>query len=270
MWGEYRFIADEAHRLAKLLPASVIESIAARFAQSDGMDRETLRGRVVPTLPGPLVALCRVFSIAGIPSAPTVAPEAVAAALLTASEAERGHRQGPTIELVWTGPEVGVVPLRRTEQAILQVIDSANQRMTVVSYAVYQVRYVCKALVRAARRGTRIDVIVETPDRLEGQNAYNTIRALGEEVAASSTLYYWPKERRARDSSGKPGILHVKCVAADGRWAFLSSANLTDYAFTINMELGLLITGGELPGRMNDISTGSSIEARSKSSETIE
>lgn len=28
---------------------------------------------------------------------------------------------------------------------------------------------------------------------------------------------------------------------------FLSSANLTEYAFTINMELGLLVTGGKLP-----------------------
>lgn len=31
---------------------------------------------------------------------------------------------------------------------------------------------------------------------------------------------------------------------------FLSSANLTEYAFTINMELGLLVTGGNLPGEV--------------------
>jgi phosphatidylserine/phosphatidylglycerophosphate/cardiolipin synthase-like enzyme len=30
----------------------------------------------------------------------------------------------------------------------------------------------------------------------------------------------------------------------------LSSANLTEYAFSINMELGVLITGGALPGRV--------------------
>ena len=62
------------------------------------------------------------------------------------------------------------------------------------------------------------------------------------------TLYYWPQETgRARDPNGKVGILHVKCVVADGHWLFLSSANLTEYAFTINMELGVLITGGEHP-----------------------
>jgi hypothetical protein len=37
---------------------------------------------------------------------------------------------------------------------------------------------------------------------------------------------------------------------ASSRWLFLSSANLTEYAFTINMELGVLVTGGRLPGRV--------------------
>lgn len=47
--------------------------------------------------------------------------------------------------------------------------------------------------------------------------------------------------------SGKPGLLPVKCVVADGRWLFLPSANLTEQAFSINMELGVLITGGSTP-----------------------
>ena len=34
---------------------------------------------------------------------------------------------------------------------------------------------------------------------------------------------------------------------ADGRTMFLTSANLTEYAFTVNMELGVLITSGTLP-----------------------
>ena len=67
------------------------------------------------------------------------------------------------MELVWTGPDVGVVPLRRTEQALLQVIDSATRRATVVSYAVYHIPRICEALVRAADRGVSINVIIETP-----------------------------------------------------------------------------------------------------------
>jgi phosphatidylserine/phosphatidylglycerophosphate/cardiolipin synthase-like enzyme len=121
-----------------------------------------------------------------------------------------------------------------------------------VSYAVYRIPRICDALVRAARRGVRINVVVETPNKIEGQNEYDTIQALGDQVGAVSTVYYWPEEQRARDNGGKHGILHVKCAVADGRWLFLSSANLTEYAFTINMELGLLVTGGPLPGQVEE------------------
>ena len=40
------------------------------------------------------------------------------------------------------------------------------------------------------------------------------------------------------------------CGSLDVAGTCLSSANLTEYAFSINMELGVLITGGALPGRV--------------------
>jgi phosphatidylserine/phosphatidylglycerophosphate/cardiolipin synthase-like enzyme len=115
-----------------------------------------------------------------------------------------------------------------------------------VSFAVYSIPNVARSLVQAARRGVRLTVIIETPDKLGGEHEYSTIRALGDEVAACATLYYWPKEHRAVSDSNKPGLLHVKCAVADGEWLFLSSANLTQQAFTINMELGMLIRGGAM------------------------
>ena len=116
-----------------------------------------------------------------------------------------------------------------------------------MSYAVYSIPNIQEAVVRAARRGVKITVVVETPDKLDVQNEYSTLQALGEDVAKCSTVYYWPKENRKADASGKLGSLHVKCVVGDGRWLFLSSANLTKYAFSLNMELGVLITGGSTP-----------------------
>jgi phosphatidylserine/phosphatidylglycerophosphate/cardiolipin synthase-like enzyme len=93
-------------------------------------------------------------------------------------------------------------------------------------------------------------VIVETPDKIEGEGEYSTIRALGQEVAACSTGYFWPKENRPIGDNHKVGILHVKCAVADSEWLFLSSANLTQQAFTINMELGMLVRGGMMPSRV--------------------
>jgi len=56
--------------------------------------------------------------------------------------------------------------------------------------------------------------------------------------------------RRLAGSNNNVGIPHVKCAVADGEWLFLSSANLTQQAFTINMELGMLVRGGTMPRRV--------------------
>lgn len=70
-------------------------------------------------------------------------------------------------------------------------------------------------------------------------------------MAACSTVYFWPKENRPLSDNNKVGILHVKCAVADGEWLFLSPANLTQQAFTINMELGMLVRGRTMPGRVS-------------------
>jgi phosphatidylserine/phosphatidylglycerophosphate/cardiolipin synthase-like enzyme len=246
--GGYHLIAEEASRLAKLLPPSVVEAVADRLERGDGSDKGALRAQIVQVVPSPHHrSLIVAFLDRWGQESGGLAPQAVAAALLTASLAEKAHREGQSVELVWTGPDVDVVPLRRTEQVVLQVIDTASQRLLVVSYAVFNIPRICEALVRAADRGVAIHVVVESPDRIEGQNAYSNLAVLGPTVASRCGVFVWPLEGRCRGGSGKLGLLHVKCAVADGRWLFLSSANLTEYAFTINMELGVLITGGEHP-----------------------
>jgi hypothetical protein len=97
----------------------------------------------------------------------------VAVALVTAAKCEHAHRHAETVEVVWTGPEPADTRFRQTEQAVLEVIDSAAGRLTVVSYAVYRIPRIRDALVAAAGRGVRIRLIVETPNRIEGQGEYD-------------------------------------------------------------------------------------------------
>jgi phosphatidylserine/phosphatidylglycerophosphate/cardiolipin synthase-like enzyme len=243
----HEMISKAACRLADELPLPTLQ-IMARFIGGSASLQAAKNCMV--ELPQPHHRqLAMSFIDQCMTAVPNVAQEAVALALLTAGLGETIHRDEQAVELVWTGPDAGVVPFRRTEQAILQVLDSARHRITLVSYAVYKVPNVCDSLIQGARRGVKITVILETPDRLEGQNEYSTLQALGPEVAACSTVYYWPKDKRQHHGE-KAGILHVKCAVADGRWLFLSSANLTEYAFSINMELGVLVTGGKLPGQV--------------------
>jgi phosphatidylserine/phosphatidylglycerophosphate/cardiolipin synthase-like enzyme len=244
-------IAEETARLAKQLPHSLINDLAARIEKGAGIDPNVVRNQVAQALPSPQYrAQAVAFVDAWKRDALDVQPQAVASALLTAALAERDYQQHQCVELVWTGPDAGVVPLRRTEQVVLQVIDSATDRLLVVSYAVFNVPRICEALVRAADRGVAINIVIESPDRIEGQKAYSTLAALGPTVASRCSAYLWPIEGRFKGTAGKPGLLHVKCAVADRRWLFLSSANLTEQAFSINMELGVLITGGTTPAQV--------------------
>ena len=232
--------------LVSALPPETLRIVATKLEQSPTLAEAKLAiGRELPHPHYRAQALDFFDAIARQPE--PLAPAVLAVALLTAAHMDETGRHGRSVELVWTGPESDTAPFRHTEQAILQILDSAMERITLVSYAVYHIPRIRAALVRAAQRGVRIQVIVETPNETEGQNEYSTLQALGHEVAACALVYYWPRECRQQDASGRMGILHVKCAVADGRWLFLSSANLTEYAFTTNMELGVLITGGVQP-----------------------
>ena len=244
-------IAEAATQLAERLPNWVLVSLAESVARHGGMDWPAARTAILHGLPtADFRDAAADFLDQWRQESPGLTCQAVAAVLVVAANAEQTHRQGETVEIVWTGPEIPETRFRQTEQAILEVLNSATKRLTVVSYAVYRIPRIRDALVAAANRGVSIRLIVETPNRVDGQSEYDCLLALGDNVASVASVYYWPQENRAKDDNGKIGILHVKCAVADGRWLFLLSANLTEYAFTINMELGLLVTGGKLPGQV--------------------
>jgi phosphatidylserine/phosphatidylglycerophosphate/cardiolipin synthase-like enzyme len=61
-------------------------------------------------------------------------------------------------------------------------------------------------------------------------------------------VYAW-KEKSGEFENGR---VHAKVAVADRASCFITSANLTGYAMEKNMELGLLIEGGEVPGLIMD------------------
>ena len=251
MTPEHLHIGAGAARLAARLPYPLAVGVAGAVARHAGLDRAAARQAILQYLPTPdFREATAEFIDLWHATAAGVGGEAVAVAILTAAKCEHDHRHDEAVEVVWTGPEPADTRFRHTEQAVLEVIDTAARRLTVVSYAVYRIPRIRDALVAAADRGVGIRLIVETPNRIEGQGEYDCLAALGLSVASACSVYYWPPANRPRDDNGKIGILHVKCAVADGRRLFLSSANLTEYAFSINMELGLLVTGGTLPGQV--------------------
>jgi len=251
MNSQHHQISIAASTLSARLPYSVMMLLAGAVAQYSHLSQELARISTLQTLPTPSFRDATAeFLNHWRQYAPDIGSEAICLAIITAARVNDLHINQETVEIVWTGPETTETRFRHTEQAILEVLNSATKRLTVVSYAVYRIPRIRSALIAAANRGVSIRLIVETPNRIEGQGEYNCLLALGDNVASACSVYYWPQENRAKDDNGKIGILHVKCAVADGHRMFLSSANFTEYAFTINMELGLLVTGGKLPGQV--------------------
>ncbi|MPY76873.1 MAG: hypothetical protein GEU87_21775 [Alphaproteobacteria bacterium] len=57
-------------------------------------------------------------------------------------------------------------------------------------------------------------------------------------------------DRRARNDRGQHGTLHAKCVVVDAERLFVSSANMTEFALVLNIELGVLLKGGDAPSQV--------------------
>ena len=244
-------IISEIRDLAKAFPRELIEQLAMAVEQMDRDYWTYAKTKIVNSFPQAALQprVSRLFEVWET-RAPEIAPQSVSLALFTAAQVEDAQRQRQEIELVWTGPDSHVIPLRRTDQALLQLIQESKSTLTIVSFAVYKVAAIAEALVAAARRGVQVNLCLETADASEGKVAYDTIKAIGAEVAHHAAFYIWPLDQRPLSPAGKHGALHAKVAIADGEAMLLSSANLTDYALTLNMELGLLIHGGDLPGQV--------------------
>lgn len=180
---------------------------------------------------------------------PGVDAAALAFALECAGERQQAARRR-RVSIVWTGPPTVAVPVRRTDQALLELVNAAKQRLIVVSFAVYKVPAIADALVTAALRGVSVAVVLESEAESGGKVDYEMAAALGSEVAKHATIYAWPAELRPKTAKGTRASLHAKCAVADGQRLLVSSANLTEFALTLNIELGLLVEGDDAPPRV--------------------
>jgi phosphatidylserine/phosphatidylglycerophosphate/cardiolipin synthase-like enzyme len=120
-----------------------------------------------------------------------------------------------------------------------------------VSFAVYKVEAVQRALVAAIHRGVSVQLVLETGDASGGKYEGDPRAALDPALMTKAELIVWPLEQRpiAKSATGDPlwGVLHAKCALADNHLLFVSSANLTGAALALNIELGILVEGGDLP-----------------------
>jgi phosphatidylserine/phosphatidylglycerophosphate/cardiolipin synthase-like enzyme len=241
-------LTDSIQAIAAGFPIELVVDAADALHAAQGLEPSRLRAQVLSAVPQPALR----DRVRGLldrwqAEAPRVTAEGLGLALSAAAHTAEHFRQQQTLELVWTGPDSQVLPLRRTDQALLELINGAQNRLIIISFAVYKATAIASALVQAARRHVAVDVCLETPDASEGKVAYDMLAALGPDVRRQASYYVWPLDKRPLSPTGHHGSLHAKVAVADGRVLLISSANLTEYAMTLNMEMGVLLRGGELP-----------------------
>lgn len=177
---------------------------------------------------------------------PSLGADAMALAIDAAAQAAG---RGECISIVWTGPTTpSSIPVRRTDQALLDLIGSVTKRVIVVSFAVYNVPAIEQALATAAARGVNVDLVFDTQTQGDGAASHATWKTLA--ASGAVRLLTWPVDKRPTTKSGKPASLHAKFAVVDGRRLLVSSANLTHFAHELNMELGLLVERGNVPRRV--------------------
>lgn len=171
----------------------------------------------------------------------------LAGMLIGASHAYRQAKSESDIELVWTGPSSELVATRKTEQALLQVINTAREKLFLTSFVAYGVASIMTALAKAADCGIHISMLLESSDRHGGSVSIDGIARM-REALPSAKVYFW-RDRGGEFAGGK---VHAKVAVCDEEICFISSASLTGHAMEKNMEAGVLIRGGALPRKLHN------------------
>ena len=169
----------------------------------------------------------------------------IASALSAAAQTAERIENRTSLDILWTGPTTHAVSVRRTEQALCELVDSAKESLFVVSFVAYKVDKVYKAIDAAIERGVHVSFLTEAAKEHGGTLDVDPAEMLKGRFPRAS-FYRWEVE------SGKTAAVHAKCAVADDDMALVTSANLTGAAMDNNMELGLLVKGGRAPVRLSN------------------
>lgn len=236
-------LLDAVAALVSLVSPEKVQAIAARIRRTEASKAAS----TLPSVVGTPVASSVVEQLAAAWQNTEVGSDELASMLLAASHVYTKAASEQSTELVWTGPTTPFASARRTEQALLQVINSAEQSLFITSFVAYDVSTIVKALNAANERGVSITMLLESSQDHGGSINIDVIGKM-RGLVSGAQLYAW------RDKNGDfaDGRVHAKVAVADKTCCFITSANLTGYAMEKNMEAGVLISGGPVPRLLSD------------------
>lgn len=168
--------------------------------------------------------------------------------ILDAVLAERERDTRPAPELVWTGPEGTQATARDTAVILRDLFEGARQRVILAGYSFYNATEVLGPLHRTMRDHKVEATFFIDVKQVDHGVAYPIAAVQAQLQAFIDTNWTFGApfpdlycDRRALTPGPPWSSLHAKCVAIDGKRAFLSSANFTSRGQERNIEAGALI-----------------------------
>jgi phosphatidylserine/phosphatidylglycerophosphate/cardiolipin synthase-like enzyme len=238
--------------LVQVTPLEIIQEVLEELELEDSTPSDILRSRLYASIQSPDVK-SRIIKLIDCweQDYPQISSRGIALAMRS-SMITLTINKPTSVELVWSGPDIPY-PLRRTDQAMLELINDAKYRLVLVSFAVYRAQGIIDAIKNAIRRN--VEVIICLEDTEEGQEkiTFSGFEAFESNIFRLASFYCWPIENRPQIGEGKFGSLHAKVAVADRQRAFISSANLTEYAMNLNIEVGVLVTGDDIPAQVDKL-----------------
>ncbi|WP_282022536.1 DISARM system phospholipase D-like protein DrmC [Ruegeria faecimaris] len=234
-------LLDAITDLVSNTPPNQVEGMAERLRAGIGIEEVTSSWAVSAA------SRQRISNVAAIAKGQGVGSARLSDFLLGASHAYHREKNEEVVELVLTGPSTPAVSTRRTESALLQVIDASRSSLFLTSFVAYDVASVVKSLRAASKRNVQVSIVLESSESHGGAVGFDVIGNM-RSTLPEAHVYYW-KEKSPGFLDGK---VHAKVAVADRRLCFVSSANLTGHAMEKNIEAGVLVEGGDTPRRLQE------------------
>lgn len=222
------------------VPPEVLEVVVRLIEANDINDSITFKAEIGNRLGSAILEeICEAWD-----ASPSVCGRDLGTALRTA--ALMGNHSGEEFsQLVATRPWDSKSSSRDSLSAYLNVINKAQTSITMAMFVVYEVDVILKALVEAQNRGVAIRILVEPP-AVQGGNisgGHNSVQVVRKNLPKAKI--YIPNNQQIS------GTMHAKFISADGKYSFITSANLTKAALSRNIEVGVFITGNNIPRQID-------------------
>lgn len=151
----------------------------------------------------------------------------------------------PRLEVVWTGPRTEGSFVRATKEVVRELINGANNDLLIVGFWFIAkdntdgpMSEIVDCIFRAIGRGVKVTMILDERKRKDGRDNKTILLSVWPDPGNPPRLLTW------KLPGDDPHLkLHAKVLVADQKDALITSANLTDYAMSKNIEMGVHVTG---------------------------